>query len=474
MNNYNGLFAGIVLYQSSFNISHFFKLIFLLCFFPLSSFAQLQGDIKNAPSATIYLSSFYGIKATLIDSTVLNKKGSFKFNPPAPYPTGFYRLHFNDTNYTDIILTPKEKVIFYSGTGNLRKDIAVENSLENRLLQETINYRANIGKEIKKIIIDASYLDKKDSLYNVLLLRKDSLNRAFDDFLKEQIEKHPGTYFALTSAGLVTPSLSDFPDLADKYQNNERLFLKEHFFDDIDFSNPGLMRTTLLPNRYMKYFESYVDYDEAGFKHAVDLILSKAEKNPAVYELSLEYLLELFNKVGPEVIAEYIIENYYLKNSCVDFQNDSLMAKINRYKSLVPGAVAPDVILPDTSGKLIPLSEVAAAGKATIVFFWSSHCGFCEQVQPVLKELYRKYKSKGLQIYSISLDENEQEWKAAVGRYEGDWINVTELKGWNTAAARAYMINRTPTIYILDKWRKIVAKNVQEKDIEEQVKKLLN
>lgn len=412
-------------------------------------------------SKKLYLKSFIGTTSTLIDSAIF-ENDSFCFSGSLPQ-TGYYRVLFNDTNYCDIILVPSEVAEFNLKGQNLNEGLTVIRSVENSLLWKLKEKKSQVNKVIKNLIIEASYLEKESPSYKTLLNIKDSIENSFDEFSRKLIKENPSTFFASTTNGLFLPIPSDTLEYTIRYRNNLFAFQKDHFFDNINFSDPNIVRTTLLPNRYMKYLESYTEYSEEGFKNAVDLILSKASSNDQVYDLTLQFLMDLFGQVGPELIFEYIVEKYYLNNSCNDINLNSseLEKKTMRYRSLMIDQVVPLVSINDTSGAQQSLKETLNVSKVTILFFWSSHCGFCQQELILLKELYSQFHKKGLGIYAISLDQNKGEWKSAIINNNLNWINVSELKGWESESAREFMVNKTPTTYLLDQNGRILAKNIK-------------
>ena len=85
-------------------------------------------------------------------------------------------------------------------------------------------------------------------------------------------------------------------------------------------------------------------------------------------------------------------------------------------------------------------------------------------------KLYNKYSSKGLEIVSISLDDERSAWLKAIKVDEMKWINVSELKGWNTSIAEAYFVKSLPYSLWLDKDRKVINKELTEKEIEAYLK----
>lgn len=424
--------------------------------------------ISGESQEKLYLKSFYGIKTTLIDSAA-RKSDKFQFFNNNLL-RGYYRVFLNDTNYADIILSPNEQVELKLDGNNLKTGLSVINSLENSLLFEFKRNKISLDKQVKRILIETSYLAKESKRYLSLMRTKDSLNTAFDLFAENIILKNPNTYFALTTNGVFSVKPETHKDFASKYNKDERAFMREHFFDRIDFNNEDLIRTTLLPNRYMKYFETYVDYDEKGFKEAIDIILSKASANQQVYNLTLDFLMELFDKAGPEIIFEYITEKYFLQNSCGEQTDTKFLQKTLRYKSLMIGETVPDISISDSLGRIIDLKNIYSSHKITLLFFWSSHCNFCMEEVPLIKKLYVKYRKKGFSVYAVSIDEYREEWKAFIKKEKLTWINAWERGSWKASSAEKFMVNRTPTTYLIDNKGKILAKNIKGNNLEEMVK----
>src|SRR5690349_9611604 len=80
-------------------------------------------------------------------------------------------------------------------------------------------------------------------------------------------------------------------------------------------------------------------------------------------------------------------------------------------QSMHEGQQAPDVLLPNAKGDSVALSSSLKNNKYVLIDFWASWCGPCRRAMPGLKKLYSKYHNKGLEVYSISLDENVNAWK---------------------------------------------------------------
>ncbi|QEE50296.1 AhpC/TSA family protein [Flavobacterium alkalisoli] len=148
------------------------------------------------------------------------------------------------------------------------------------------------------------------------------------------------------------------------------------------------------------------------------------------------------------------------------------MAEIETAQAKVAiNKIAPDFSAPTPKGKILSLKEVM--GKVTIIDFWASWCGPCRKENPKVVAMYNELHDKGLNIVSVSLDQDKTKWKEAIKADELTWYQVSNLKGWGEPIAKEYGINGIPATFILDASGKIVAKNLRGEELKAKVKELL-
>jgi thiol-disulfide isomerase/thioredoxin len=135
------------------------------------------------------------------------------------------------------------------------------------------------------------------------------------------------------------------------------------------------------------------------------------------------------------------------------------------------GQLAAEVALPSVSGDTIRLSSLK--GKVVLLDFWASWCGPCRVSNRSLVKLYSKYKNKGFEILGVSLDDEKQKWKSAIKQDKISWLQVNEGGGWEAKTAVMWNISAIPTSYLIDKDGKLLAMDLEGKELEKALKYLI-
>ncbi len=148
-----------------------------------------------------------------------------------------------------------------------------------------------------------------------------------------------------------------------------------------------------------------------------------------------------------------------------------LITSLNLFSQMRPGESAADLSLPDMKGNLQSLA--ALKGKVVILDFWASWCGPCRHNNPRLVKLYNKYHSKGLEIYAVSLDEENDNWTKAVLHDKLTWVQVIDTKGWEAPSAALYGVDAIPASFLIDRKGVIRTINAEGPELENAVKDLL-
>lgn len=205
--------------------------------------------------------------------------------------------------------------------------------------------------------------------------------------------------------------------------------------------------------------------------------------------------LDLYKEINDKLKNQYGSTDYPANYTTFISQIEAQQAQAQAEELIKVGMQAPDIALPNPEGKKMSLSDLK--GKVVLIDFWAAWCGPCRKANPKVVEVYNKYKDQGFTVFSVSLDGVDERTKARVGakdpqvieRMKDDqksrWINaiaqdqltwdyhVSDLKKWDSDAAKLYGIRSIPKTFLLDREGKIAVIDPRF-DLEDQVANLIN
>lgn len=445
------------------NFNKYYKSLFLFFLFishlAIGKGVTVSGEFKNSgKNQYVFLYRIFGPEIAKSDSVKLNN-GLFSFKFKNALPRGFYRIGVSEEN-SFVCILGDENISVSADLNNIPASLQIDKSKENEgynlFLKRNNEYQqhlAKLDKEAQHIMAQNAYNSENYSVeIKKLQVKLDSLNRDLNSFYKEIAKKYDGYFIG---------------KLGNVFHTNDST-TRETFFKSSDFKDDELSRGDMLSSKISMYLQRFVEPNIEEYKLAanriVSLTLPGSPQREIVYSTFIKIFLPHDQATARSLAVAY--EKEYPKSTFAI-----------RYIKTIPkgapavGEEAPDIKLTDPSGKVVALSSLK--GKIVLLDFWASWCGPCRKENPNVVRAYDTYKDKGFTVYSVSLDNNKDNWTQAILKDGLKWeSHVSDLKGWQSSAAQLYGVRGIPATFLLDKDGKVVATNLRGESLENMLESL--
>lgn len=436
---------------------------------------RIELKVDGLKDSTIQMGYYFGEKTLLADTATMNSNGVAVFKGDSLLPRGMYFIVLPNS-YFELLITDNQQFSIGTTLENANKDLVFINSPENTAFTKYRAFLADKQNIMGKLQQRAQV--QRESGGEVDKVLRDSITLV-DDEVKNMwnstIQANPGTLLAEI---INTLKPIDFPDfnITDDQPNADSLrwitsirYNQEHYFDNVNFSEAGLIRTPFFQSRIDNYFDRVlIPIADTVIKYA-DPIIKRAQANDDMYRFIVGHLFSKFSNssiMGMDAAFVHIAENYFLSGKAPWITDETKTKIANRVADLKPnliGETAPNLKMKDIAGSLRELSKVDA--KVTVIYFWEPSCSHCKVTTPKLRGIYEKYKSKGFNVFAVYTQGEQDKWNEYIEKNDLKWINV-----WDpmrvTNYHKLYDIYSTPVMYVLDKDKKIIAKRIGIESLE--------
>ncbi len=459
--------------------------LILSLLFCWSLFAQegyeIKVTLKPFKNQFVYLGHYFGKQLPIIDSVKLNEKSEGVFKGSKKLGAGIYMIGYPDRGRNFEILVGKvQKFSVIADTSNIEKKITYINSPENDQFAAYQKFMVQNGKAIDSLHKKIS-TNKKDSVK--LKNEIETRSEAIKNFRSDIIAKDPDGLLATLLKGMREPEIpKNHPDEKTDPQFGWRYF-KTHYWDGVNFWDDRLVRTPFFEARIDKYYEQVVHPAADSVIKELDWMLGYASASEDMQRfLLLKFTNRYLNQkyMWEDAVFVHLFEKYFAQKKYSWLTEQGHKVIQDRAFSLMGnifGSPSADVELPDSNGKTIKLYDVKSP--YTLLVIWDPTCGHCKEVLPRLDTLYNnKWKALGVQPFALAkeTDGSKKDWTNFINQFNLDsWVHVYYSKETDKLRTNAgipgysqlFDVQSFPTLYLLDKDKRIIAKKISEDQVDE-------
>ena len=431
------------MYRNIFYFLFFFLFSYTVCSQQENGY-NIKIAIKEIESGTYYLQGNYGYQNYIADSVVVKKQVPILFkSKDKTLPSGIYSLKNQNNDELFKFMVDKSR------------NFTITTALNYPYTQATIE-----GSE--ENIVFFEYQKMKIPGDEKLMV-----------YLKNLTDVMPNTLLATYVMAEEYRLDIDIPSFtADDEMVNavaEYNYLKDHFFDNINFNDSRILR---MPIDYgiSLYFMQIIDQKFDTINKEIDRFLKKMAENDEVKHYFLQYLYQMYNNGNPayDGVLVHLFDNYCPDGRCQwlpDYASDRLAREVKRKRITLPGKEIPPLVAYNLEKKPVTTKEITRSN--IVLWFWDSDCDDCVELTPQLFELYDTYKDAyDFEVFAVSVTEDFERWERFIKEHELNWINASYAQGEpNYDFIEYFDIFTTPAIFLINKEHIIIDRQFSIKEL---------
>ncbi len=451
------------------------KIIIINILLLISAFVYSQNTITGTffglPNQEVKLEGFDGLNTYRISTAKVAEDGSFSLAySKQDYGMGY--LMSVDNKPFFVVLSGEDMVLEGEVFSN-PESVKVLQGKENKLFGQY----ASEHPRREQVLSAWVYLEKiyiLDSLFSVQAeprtsIEKEKLRIKTEDSLF-LAGLHPNSYIGWF---LPVRKLVSSVSTVAQYRTEEIPFTISAF-RNLDYTDNRLYKSGLFRDAIDSHFwllensGRTLDSVFLEMKISIDSLM----QNIATYEKKFNeitnHLFDLLERHSLFEASEYLALKVLNEQACT--LDGNLAKQLETYRAMKKGNIAPDfsfagdVLRPGAIADDGPTKLSEVKSKYTAVVFGASWCPKCAEELPEIAKVYQKWKSQGVEVVFVSLDDNKQVFNDFAGKFP--FISVCDYKKWSTPIAESYYVFATPTMFLLDKDRKIILRPMSVKQLD--------
>ena len=463
-------------------MNNYLSRIFLFGFILLNftSFAQsnsydIKVKINNCQDQKLLLVTYYGSSNKIVDTAYVKSNGQFEFKKDKPLVGGMYLIVLESKKYFEIIVDKDQDFSLETNEDDLISNMKIKGSKDNTDFYALMFYMNDLQTKRAPLEKEFKAEDIKKKRKKELEEQLKAIGEEADDYKLKYMNDNPDALFTIILKASKEPEIpTELPKNEDGEPDSTYIYkyYRAHFFDNFDFADERLLHTRFYAQKIKKYWTKVLPQNPDTLINEAIRITELSKPNKETYKYNIwyfTYAAETSNIMGMDAVFVALGKKYYLSGEAY-WVNEQVLKnmteRINTLDRLLIGKPAPSMIMQNTKFELTSLYDVEA--DYTIVLFWDPDCGHCRHEIPRVKKWVDENTEKyNVKVYSVCSDTSIVKWNKSIKDFGiENWINVDGPRAITGNYHDEYDIISTPTIYLLDKKKKIIAKRLSDEQVQ--------
>ena len=423
--------------------------------------ADFSVTVEGAKDATSYLIGFVAEGHFRVDSSDF-KSSKVNFENSKDYPQGLYYVSLPSNEFVQIILGKDQKFEMVCNSSDLINSMTVKGAKENELYYKNLKFESSYNPRYRSISTQLKGIaDKQSGAYKTVLNQRVELEKERTAHLNELYSGNEDLLFVQFKKAGQNPTIRETGTDEEKVYH-----YRKEFWDNVDWSDIRLIRTPVIINKLKRYFNEITPQSPDSIMSSANMLIDQILGYPGYYKFITNWIAIQFeptktNLMDPEAVFVNMIQKYFTHERA--FWADSvevygLQQRAGEMAQSLVGLKGPDVVSTNEKGETKSIYEKTA--DYIVVYLYNPTCEHCMKESPLLVDWYNKNKANNqVDVYAIAIDTNDEEWKAYIKKNKMSFTNVHDPT--NRSIYAKYYVDITPEVYVLNKERRIIGKNLK-------------
>ncbi len=426
--------------------------------------AEITVRAAGSPQGTAFLIGILGDQRFRLDSSSVTQQGLSTFERADGYPQGHYYVYYPNNKNFQLLLGEDQRFEIDVDLNDIFNTLAVKGSVDNELLYGNIRFENDLRPQFADVASELSAATEGSAAHTAAKEKQNALIQTRKDQLARDFSKHPNSlYTAFKTAGQNPDPRLDLP--ADAQVSVYR----KDFWRNVNFADARLIRTPVIINKMKRYMDELTPQHVDSVLQSALWLVDRAEPYPDYFKffanwIPINYEPTKTQLMDPEKILVNVIQRYFTREKA--FWADSMQIygfqqRAAEMQGSLYGNKGFNVTSTDQFGKQQSLYDKTA--DYLIVYMYNPECEHCQEQTPKLVDFYNQNKNNGIDVYAIAIDTDDQKWKNYINKTGMTFTNVYDPS--NRSIYGKYYVDHTPELYVLNKDRTIIGKNLKVNQI---------
>ena len=447
----------------------------------LSAQVDIDFEVEGYNSDTLLLAYYYADKVLITDTLYSEGDNKFNYKSDSLLPYGMYLAVSPSGDYFYQLLIDGDDQEFYVNINSEReRPILFKGSDENLMFYEYMHFLTVSRGEIAKLDQALSTTDSTMiSITDQLQKDKMNVNKLVEDRQEEILTDHPNSVTSLLLKSNMPFEFPEFTGTPEELEIKKYRYYKDRYFDQLDMTHPAILRTPVLDQRISYYIDNLTPNTPDSIIESIDVILGSLEDNDDAFQYYLSNFLNDYGNskyIGMDAVYVHLALEYYDKGKATWVEEENLKEIVGNAKKIKPtliGKDAPDFTVKSQDGTEYTLESFNK--DFTILMFWKPDCSHCTKAMPHMIDFAEKYKDQSVDILTICTKTGKDYgscWEGVEEKNMGTLLNTGD-EFHRSRIFSKYYVNSTPSIFIIDKEKKIKLKKVPAENLDAVMQQLM-